>query len=1361
MKLQFPKVGSWDIRNLAYWLMLKKTRLKAYYETIGFCESSKMMFFGHQYDIMVMWKKIKARLNYFWRYTNTYLLFVLTGFKNPVNRDRWLFGRKGSGMVIFAIVIAVLVPLIIWGFAEAITKINNLELHTLLLNNYDTATGHSNGWAILSQYADPGNLPAAQDNPTGYIIAIICAIAGVFCLSGLAVSSFINLINRMSERWKLGLLRYDIMFKDYVVIIGCNNQTANLVKLVATRKDVKHVLIMTSQNIEKMRMRLDLDLDKDEEDKVVFYYAERTSREDIEQLHVERAKDIFILGEGAYSDEETDHDIANISCLENISEYLKGLKDFHEKKRVHVNLEYQSTFTAFKYTHIYRSLDKNVEFIPYNIHEIWAKKILVDNFAVVPIGKKGEFKVQEYLPIDSLDGIKADDTKTVHFVIVGMNQMGTALGVQAALMCHFPNAHKDRNLRTTITFIDDQAVKEGEFLKGRFATMFDLCRHRTIVCDQDKASVEQTGGHKVCDFSTPWVDPMKNGRYSHLGENFMDIQWEFIQGNVASEDVRSYLESIATDPEKISTFAICFNHPQDAVAAALYLPEMVYRRALQILVYQQGSFDLATKIATGEKVWKRYEKLRPFGMIDGSYTESAFDNSAAKILFYLFANGHIRTYAKEGENCPYGCFKVPDLTSFVKLTPSLAKEIGELWNRQGIVDKLSNIDMVESIPMKLRSLGITMDNIEDFDNHTSVGKTMEYMAKAEHTRWVTERITMGYRPLDNVESEWGFFSNPDLSENARKKEKKYRKDKSRAHLDICSNTTLKVIDPNIHYNDIAVISYIPQMLRYKEWLNIMKLAFPVTRDSVMGKLMQDYVVTPEGAFAFKLIDNGADSFWIMDTTVSQRQWKAIMGINPTPAEFKSKDKPIVNVSKLEMDDYLKVLRKRTGLYFDLPTLFEWRTAATKAIGSSSFEDIVEHIRFTTGKDDKKGPVTVRSNPKQNRRGIKLFNILGNVWEWTKTEAEDAGCFYFCGGSWRFKDIQCNLSGNYWNSYWKPVLKANDMSLRLVWRFNIHSLETDKQREIEKSIETVVSRPIELKKYIDINTIDSLLPMVPIEAGYFVMGTENCETALSHPDFPKTWIDKDASIEETPHHFVRVKRFKISETPVTQALWNAVMGCDPKANPSVNQGDNYPQTDISWDLIKTGFLTKLNDLTGRSYRLPTEAEWEYVAKGGHDTDICRGLTEIFEDSSLTGDERRTKAYAFLAATPRYPLYGASDNGADLDLYIRATTSGVRDRDAILIGGRKVYDMNGNIWEWCEDFYQNDFYEKCITDSDYRYAEQGFVSNPVCEDKSYAAHSFRGGSWRFDAKNCRSTSVNYWISSDTDDDLGFRLVLDYED
>ena len=581
--------------------------------------------------------------------------------RKPVERDRWLFGHTGLGMIIFAILVATIVPSIIWGVACLIHGSKNVP--NILLGNYDldnnqitgriiendsivakavedTVVHHNSFWAVLSQYTDPGNMPAAVDGE-GTTLALICAALGIFCLSGFAVSSFISFINRVTERWKKGLLRYDWMFNNYVVIIGCNEQTANIVKLSLKHTDVDYVLIQTRQDVEKMRMRLDLSLDRKEEEKIVFYYAERTSIEDIESLHLEKAKEIYILGEDATAENEEDHDAYNIDCLENISKYMSkdDVKIYRKEKlnnenkiKCHVNFEYQSTFTAFKATHIYRRLDKDIEFIPFNIHELWSKKVLVDNFAIYPDGEKGKVKVQRYLPIDGNNGINYDSEKTVHIVIVGMNQMGTAFGMQTALLAHYPNFIRDKKLRTTITFIDDNAKAEGDYLRGRFASLFDLCRYKYVVCQKDDM---QNEGNHIED--VPFTDPMdKGGRYDHLGENFMDLQWEFIQGNVAEDKIKDYLISLTSNPNKIVTIAICLNHPQQAIATALYLPGTIFRKGHQVLVYQKSSFDLINKVANGELEWKRYKNMYPFGMIEGCYMGESFDNTMAKLEHFLY-----------------------------------------------------------------------------------------------------------------------------------------------------------------------------------------------------------------------------------------------------------------------------------------------------------------------------------------------------------------------------------------------------------------------------------------------------------------------------------------------------------------------------------------------------------------------------------------------------------------------------------------------------------------------------------------------------------------------------------------------------
>lgn len=1292
------------------------------------------------------------------------IIMGLFYFTKPVEKNNFLYGKHPLFMVLAFAVLVTCIILTICGISEFFfhdspSKIVNWDS--------DSNIKHDSWWSVLSQFTDPGNLPSA--NGAGRIVALISALAGIVFISGFLVSSIVNYLSRRSENWRKGMIHYNSkFFNNYVVIIGVNELTAAIVKKSLKRDDVGYVLIQTRQDVEKMRARLDLDLNSKEEDKVVFYYAERTSHEDIKILKLDKAVEIYVLGENIHFENEEDHDAFNITCLENISVYFKEKKIISEfKKKCHVNFEYQSTFTAFKSTHIYAILDKNVEFIPFNVHEIWAKKVLVDNFALVPVGKKGEIKVQNYLPIDccvekdiknytkKFIGITKDSDKTVHLVIMGMNQMGTALGLQAALLAHFPNAQRNPELRTTITFIDNNARVEEEFFRGRFATMFELCRYRSI-----KVGID--------DFSKEWTDPMTNGRYKHLGENFMDIQWEFIEGNVASDEIKDYLVKITGDADKTTSIAICFNHPQQSIATALYMPELVFKKALQILVYQQNNFDLVNKIATGEKEWKRYEKLRPFGMLEGSYTEDTFDIPMAKLLDHLYSSGKISKKQHDG----YEYSPVDDLSVSEKIDISFAQKINESWDLQLLVQKLSNINMVDSIWTKLRSLGLSVEDIGKMPEILSSDNTLELMAKSEHIRWVTERVSMGFRPLDDNDKEYRVFLNPKLSKEQRNSCKRKIIKKSRAHLDICSNKTLNEIDPNSHSNDVNVISYIPQLLKYREWLGIMRIVDERTKSKSVSKLLKKFIFFDNhgnNELAIRFVDDDKHSFMIMDTNITQSQWESVMGDNPSSEKYIDNNKPVLNVSKNDIDDFLKALRKKTGLYFDLPTLDEWTTAAQQSSTYLEGNDNWNKKLWFDKKDS--GPCKVRELMDFQNNNLRVYDMLGNTWEWTKTEnLDNEGCYYFCGGSWRFKNLQCNLNDEYWYSFWKPILKSDDISFRLVWRFDMDGFDENTRNNIVGLLNAVAHGNADTNYAENKIDISAMLKMVPVGRGYYVMGTENKrpsnDDAANHYDkYPQEWRDDFAEVEETPHHFVKIDKFLISETPVTQRLWNAVMGDTSRTNPSSNIGDEYPQTNVSWARIKNDFLVRLNSLTGKNYRLPTEAEWEYVAKGGHNTDICRGLTAIFDDKNLSDEDKKSKAYQFLHKKDKYNMYSGTNNASELDLRKRTATMPVKQRIPNELG---VYDMSGNIWEWCEDFYQTDFYNDCIYGkgcvsavNGEEYERKGYISNPICNDPTYSAHVFRGGSWRFNAKNCRCTSVNFWIDTDEDDDLGFRLVLKNED
>ena len=193
-------------------------------------------------------------------------------------------------------------------------------------------------------------------------------------------------------------------------------------------------------------------------------------------------------------------------------------------------------------------------------------------------------------------------------------------------------------------------------------------------------------------------------------------------------------------------------------------------------------------------------------------------------------------------------------------------------------------------------------------------------------------------------------------------------------------------------------------------------------------------------------------------------------------------------------------------------------------------------------------------------------------------------------------------------------------------------------------------------------------------------------------------------DEKPVHSVTVGSFSIGETEVTQALWKAVMG----SNPSYFEGDNLPVEMVSWNDCQT-FIKKLNELTGETFRLPTEAEWEYAAKGGNKS---KGYT--YSGSNTIADVAWYR--------------GNSDN----------ETHAVATKSPNELG---IYDMSGNVWEWCQDWYGS-----------YSSSAQTNPTGP----SSGSDRVFRGGFWYSYASYCRSAFRYSLAPSSGTCDLGLRLA-----
>jgi formylglycine-generating enzyme required for sulfatase activity len=241
-----------------------------------------------------------------------------------------------------------------------------------------------------------------------------------------------------------------------------------------------------------------------------------------------------------------------------------------------------------------------------------------------------------------------------------------------------------------------------------------------------------------------------------------------------------------------------------------------------------------------------------------------------------------------------------------------------------------------------------------------------------------------------------------------------------------------------------------------------------------------------------------------------------------------------------------------------------------------------------------------------------------------------------------------------------------------------------------------------------------LEMMLIPSGTFLMGS------------PKDELER--MDREGPQHEVAIAQFFMAKYPVTQSQWRAVAAM-PQVNreldpdPSSFKGDNRPVEQVSWyDAVE--FCARISHHTGRPYRLPTEAEWEYACRAGTTTPFHFGETITTDLANYDGTHEK------------YGSYGRGPKGKR-----RGETTPVDHFDIANAFG--LCDMHGNVWEWCQDHWHEN-YEGAPTDG----------SAWLTEDEK-ASRVYRGGSWILDPWGCRSAYRGRIDPDSRDYNFGFRV------
>ena len=366
-------------------------------------------------------------------------------------------------------------------------------------------------------------------------------------------------------------------------------------------------------------------------------------------------------------------------------------------------------------------------------------------------------------------------------------------------------------------------------------------------------------------------------------------------------------------------------------------------------------------------------------------------------------------------------------------------------------------------------------------------------------------------------------------------------------------------------------------------------------------------------------------FMMGQTEVTQQLWETIMGSNPSsnvgdnqPVERVSWDDCQEFIAKLNIFLSVSGRQEFRGKVFRLPTEAEWEYAARGGISGGSLyagSNNVGNVAWYYG-----NTTTTLNVATKLPNEFWLYDMSGNVWEWCQDyyASYDAGDVtdptgpatgsgrVYRGGSYSSAAASCRVTHRGYNA---STLRDGSLGLRIV----------------------LADDPT-LHKY-TVNGVTFTMKEVP--AGTFTMGA----TAEQ---------GDDAYSNEGPTHSVTLSSYMIGQTEVTQALWTAVMGSTPSVTTT---GDNIPVHNVSWDDCQE-FIVKLNAMTGETFRLPTEAEWEYAARGAQ-----------------TGGTK----------------YAGSDNIDEVAWYKDNTGLSFMAVALKAPNALGLYDMSGNVSEWCQDWY----------------------------------------------------------------------------
>lgn len=547
----------------------------------------------------------------------------------------------------------------------------------------------------------------------GVIVGVLGSILGVIIFGGMLISVLSNMLQRRVENFRTGKNTYVI--ENHYVILGYDEIVPSIIKQICTNADA-YVLLQSSLPSEEIAEKIHSSIAQDCEKRVIIKNGHRTSLNDLEEMKLNQACSIYIVGDRA----KASHDAMNIDCMEKVYEVLKKNKEKGLPESITTVFEDQDTYAAMQVADLFDNIrDLDIEFIPYNFYADWAKQMFVDC-------RYTDNDEQRYPSIDGI-GITEDAPNHVHLVIVGTSNFGVTLGVEAAKMLHFPNFKKEQNL-TRITFIDLNADKEKDLFMTRYRHFFEIQAH--------------------------WYDGKKIPATKFEGEkaDFLDVEFEFIKGDVYSAQIQKQIADWASDETQLLSLIFAMRDSRHNMAIAMNLPDEVYEKNVPVFVRQNTSSKFLAKlheksemptkkIVVENNMIKeiplkgRYANLYPFGMTDIIFDVDKRAQRMAECINHLYS----KCDELQWERIPT-CEEVKNCTW---------DEIHEKWISLPVALQWSNLYSAYNIVYRIHTIKAMRNSDADITEITD--KEAETLGRVEHDRWNVEKLLLGYRKPSEAE----------------------------------------------------------------------------------------------------------------------------------------------------------------------------------------------------------------------------------------------------------------------------------------------------------------------------------------------------------------------------------------------------------------------------------------------------------------------------------------------------------------------------------------------------------------------------------------------------------------------------------